>query len=303
MKKEENKFILWLKQKLGAQNGELSGGNCINKNDLLNFASTFNVPEKRGADSVWEGLSKRIEEETLHEITNPNKSKIWIYSIAASVALIIGLTITLSNIKEVIICERGQKLNYILPDSSVVILNADSKLSFNKYTYIWNRELYLEGEAFFMVEKGSLFEVHAQNTKTTVLGTSFNIFSRENNLEVSCKTGKVSVEINNYDDKKVLNPGYKVRLLDKEVLSEVIIVNKENIAKWQTGKFSFSKVPLSDVLLELERQFDIRIECKDCKKSSYTGHFYNDNLEEALKMICIPMQMEYKIKNSTVQLF
>lgn len=302
MKKEENKFILWLKQKLGSQNGELHDNNSLNKNDLLSFASTLKVPEGQGEESVWENLSKRIEDKKPQRITIKNKSRILIYSIAASLIVLLGLTIFLTSHETIIICERGSKLNYLLPDSSEILLNADSKISYNKFTYNWNREIKLEGEAFFKVKKGNSFKIYAQNTLTTVLGTSFNIYARGKDVEISCKTGKVSVEIPGSGNKEILTQGYKV-IARIDSLSERVSTDAKSIANWENGKFKYKRTQLSVVLEELERQFAIKINCDNCKGRYYTGHFYNKNLEEALKMITIPLELNYKIKGNTVQLY
>ena len=88
-----------------------------------------------------------------------------------------------------------------LPDSSQVILNAESKISFNKKTWDENRNVTLEGEAFFKVAKGKRFTVATESGIITVLGTQFNVENRKNFFEVTCYEGLVSVTYNNKETK------------------------------------------------------------------------------------------------------
>lgn len=303
MKIEQNKFVVWLKRKLGTQKGEFLNSDNLSQKELMNFASSLNVPEENERHSIWEKLSDKIEEANSISKPQRNKSRFIIYSIAASIAILIGLTFILTTIESEIICERGQKLTYILPDSSEISLNSDSRISYNKFSYSWDREIKLKGEAFFRVKKGGTFKVHTKNTLTTVLGTSFNIYARQKYTEVACKTGKVKVEAKDLDDEQILTSGYKVKLKIDGSLSEKTEVAAKNIANWENGKFIFKKSPIEDVIEELERQFAIKIVCENCQDRYYTGHFYNNNLEEAMKMVCIPLQMRFKIKGEIVQFY
>jgi len=58
-----------------------------------------------------------------------------------------------------------------------VVLNSKSTISFNKTDWKNNRQLTLDGEAYFKVEKGSTFTVNTNNGSVTVLGTQFNVNS------------------------------------------------------------------------------------------------------------------------------
>ena len=92
----------------------------------------------------------------------------------------------------------GQKLKgHILPDSTFVSLNADSKISYPAKFSASKREVYLEGEAFFDVKRdvNRPFLIYANGSTTEVLGTSFNVnaYPSENIVEISVVTGKVAV--------------------------------------------------------------------------------------------------------------
>jgi len=194
----------------------------------------------------------------------------------------------------------GEQLAVTLPDGSSVTLNAASSISFHKGTWQEKREVILRGEGFFEVEEGEQFTVKTSLGSVSVLGTSFNVQERENLLNVACYTGKVRVQ-NEYKVSQTLTPGKKIRV-EQEKVSLDDFVPEETIA-WRKGIFRFDDIPLNIVLDELKRQYGINIELKaNIKNRRYSGSFTKDDLEGALKMICLPMELKYKIAedNSTV---
>ncbi len=105
--------------------------------------------------------------------------------------------------------EPGQKLSFHLEDGTKVILNAGSKIWYPSNFNIHEREVILEGEAFFEVSKDASrpFRIVTESVVTTALGTSFNInaFPSNENIEIALVTGKVSVE-------GIIQSGNKTRL-------------------------------------------------------------------------------------------
>ena len=74
------------------------------------------------------------------------------------------------------------------------------------------RDLTLEGEAYFKVQKGQTFSVNTTDGVVKVLGTHFNVKQRNNYFEVNCYEGLVSVTYNNETVK--LPPGKTFRLIN-----------------------------------------------------------------------------------------
>ncbi|MEM9052122.1 MAG: FecR domain-containing protein [Bacteroidota bacterium] len=110
-------------------------------------------------------------------------------AVAASVLVILSLSIFLFTGSESFETDILQQEFVALPDGSEVQLNSSSTLAFNKRNFEDERELDLKGEAFFEVKKGVKFTVTTDNGAVEVLGTSFNVNSREERLEVICYTG------------------------------------------------------------------------------------------------------------------
>jgi transmembrane sensor len=211
-------------------------------------------------------------------------------SIAASITLIAVVFFGFG--PTTISTQLGETSVYVLPDNSTVTLNADSKISFNKIKWFFNREVALEGEAFFKVTKGSDFTVTSEKGRVTVLGTTFNVNARPGTYEVSCFTGKVSVIAG--DESIILTKGLHTRL-EESGLSNAQPFDTEK-STWREGDFYFESARLADVINELERQFGVEIDFEGDSARTYTGYFSNKNLDAALAMVFKPMALTYTIQ-------
>ena len=88
--------------------------------------------------------------------------------------------------------------NIMLSDGTNVQLNAGSTLSYSKDYNSGNREVFLNGEAYFNVTKNHVpFIVSTDYAQVTVLGTKFNVRSRSDGFEAGVNEG--SVEVTNND--------------------------------------------------------------------------------------------------------
>lgn len=140
----------------------------------------------------------------------------------------------------------------LLADSSVVILNGNSSISYNSdISNIQNREITLEGNAFFKIKKKAdhrSFTVHTNSISIAVLGTEFNVDARSRATAIVLTTGKVKVSAdNNYSTAVYMRPGEKVQL---DTLHHAFIKSTTNTllyAAWTEGKWNFSSTSLLDI--------------------------------------------------------
>ena len=187
-----------------------------------------------------------------------------------------------------------------LPDNSEVILNAASKLTLNEKKWADKRTLTLEGEAFFKVQKGQTFSVATSAGVIRVLGTQFNVKERKGYFEVNCYEGLVSVTYTNGTIK--LAPGKTFRIINGSIQN----VEDFNAKKpsWIQQESSFNRIPLDQVIAELERQYDIKIKAKGIDTSKlFTGSFTHNDKKIALEAVTIPLQLSYKIDGKTVIIY
>ena len=223
----------------------------------------------------------------------------YIVRIAAVLALIVTSYLFLENRDTSITTDIAQKENFLLPDESEVTLNAMSQLAYNKKGWEKERKLSLEGEAYFKVKKGSTFSVETPQGTVTVLGTQFNVFSREDQFNITCYEGLVSVA---FSDTLVKIPAGNYITIEnnKRVNNESLALNAPT---WVNNESSFENVLVTDVLAELKRQYPVTIHTELNLNKRFTGSFTHTNLTVALRSICDPLQLDFTIANNEVTLY
>ena len=195
----------------------------------------------------------------------------------------------------------GEKKEVVLPEESAVTLNAESSITYRDKSFNQDRELYLEGEAFFKVQKGSTFTVHTDYGTVTVLGTSFNVIARDGRFEVTCYTGKVKVESSPKEQQIITAGESATRSKSDKKLNRSTFEVIADTPDWMEGKFSYENQPLVDVISELERQYDINVKLEaGLKDLKYTGLFESGNLDSALYLITWPLHLKSSTKGKTV---
>jgi len=211
------------------------------------------------------------------------------------------------NIK--LIASLNANAEYSLPDSSKVWLNKNSSLNYNQD--FKNRVVYLIGEAYFEVQKqnGEPFTIHAGNTKTVVLGTSFTVKTDSENksVEVIVLAGKVSLEkqeekANQTESKVILNPGEK-GLYNENNKSVSIEKNKDlNFLAWKTKTLQFVNSNFSDVVSILSKYYgrEIFVNTESIHNCTLTSTHQNQELNEVLEELQILLNLEYQIKENKV---
>jgi len=185
---------------------------------------------------------------------------------------------------------RGEKLKLLLPDSSVVYLNAMSKLSFPKrFEHGKKREIKLEGEAFFEVkhDAGRPFIVHSGTLQTRVLGTSFNInaYSDSKTYSVSVRTGKVGVSETNKDQQKQLSLLLPGKHLVYNLASKKYTIMEQRATdfnSWTTNRFIFNNETLGNILTSLKRSYlvDFKVNSTRLLSCRFNATFTNQNIKE-----------------------
>lgn len=255
---------------------------------FLSKIETAKIPFKRDMAAVRQKITAVADDATTDDkVFSLNRSLI---GIAASVLLLIAVGWWfLAPANDVLLATTDVKLKTAtLPDNSEITLNADSYVSYDKE---WNRTLSLSGEAFFKVTKGKAFTVLTDIGKVQVLGTSFNVFARNNHFIIACKTGKVEVTINSSDIKKILSPGDVIQYDSKEV--KALTINPEQIGSWSSGLFQYKSFPVKEVFKEIGRQFDVEISVNSDINKKFTGYFKNTKLDSALRSVCLPLNLTF----------
>ncbi len=254
--------------------------------DRLLENASFNY--SRSKDDVWNVLKEKMDTEVEKEAPVVPVFSQWArMGIAAAIALLLLAGIGSGFYTVDIEANAGQTRNIELPDGSKVQLNSETTLSYKPIAWYWNRTATLEGEAFFEVVRGSTFSVTSSQGTTSVLGTSFNIYSRGNDYQVFCETGKVSVEVN--DDLVILDPGQMANVDPKMGLVKQENVRKEYVLSWTLNKFIYNTTALAKVVDDIERHYDVDVQMDINNPTNYyyTGIFDRSiDAESALEIVC-----------------
>ena len=259
--------------------------------------SSFKPPFKKTKNEVWDEMISKIESRSKLKTSKIITLNRKFYYAAASLLIFLAFTWLLADkTHQNIYVEKGKVKEIILPDNSVVLINSDSHLSYSMLTWNFVRKVKLDGEAYFKVEKGKEFIVTTSIAQVQVLGTEFNTYSRGKLFETKCFSGKVQVK--NKENEIVLTKGNACRIDRRISESNQFGFDPINNKDWREGDFFFEKQSLSFVFNELSRQFNVEIILPESvKERLYTGYFSNQNLEDALKTVCLPMQLSYKINH------
>lgn len=257
--------------------------------EIIEEAQRFNGDTNVKVAS-FETLDKKLADKNSRSIN-------WIKVLTSLAAiLIVGLALfTLINKDQISSFKTNiaQNETISLPDNSIVNLNELSELTYNTSNWDDNRTLDLNGEAYFDVEKGKQFDVNTNFGKVSVLGTEFNVLSRDSIFKVSCYEGLVQVTYNNKDVK--LPAGTEFMLASgKDTKSSITIAEP----RWLKNMSVFENAPFKEVINELEKQYNVKVQHSPNLLVNFTGVFEHDNLENAIKSITKPLNLTYTIQNN-----
>ena len=248
---------------------ELSNDSKINSD--LPFGFRGKPVDNRLQEENWKAVEAAIghSEEVAANVTGETDRRVipWgrIFMAAASLmAIVFGIWYIGARTGRPQIAEiktgYGEIKNILLPDSSVVILNANSSMRIPQQwtTDKDSRQVWLEGEAYFQVQKkpslSQKFVVHTSRVDVEVLGTKFNVNTRRQHSIVSLEEGKVQLSVHgnieSVMEKKlpmIVRPGQVVVVDD----SRKATVNEDKDVAvhsgWSRNSFHFDNTSLGEI--------------------------------------------------------
>lgn len=224
----------------------------------------------------------------------------WI-GVAAAVVLMLGAaTFYLASRADKVEAGYAQRQEVRLPDASEVVLNAGTELRYRGDRWDVKRLVELQGEAFFKVAKGETFTVETGSGSVTVLGTQFNVLQRGDFFVVSCYEGLVRVDAQGTSVELPAGTSYRL-VAGKGQKTEITPANGPS---WIHSESTFNSMPLSYVLEEFQRQYDMEVETRQVNTSqTFTGTFSNTNMNLALESISAPFQLTFEVTGNKVLLY
>lgn len=245
----------------------------------------------KSAKQIWEERFEALEDDSPAadkggKVVGIRSRAMLIVSIAASLLFVISAT-ALFYTKD-FSAEMGQNRIVHLPDGSLAELASGTDMSYRPLIWFMAPKVEMEGEAYFSGKHKEGFTVRTEQGNVKVIGTSFNVRTYDNSLVVSCIDGKVVVK-GMTSDAVTLTKDMQTTISSGGVTTG-FITDRECVVGWTKGVFSFTDKPLSDVLKDVERYFDVKVAAPDgIDTLRYTGRFTRDKSpQEVLDIIGQP---------------
>jgi ferric-dicitrate binding protein FerR (iron transport regulator) len=236
--------------------------------------------------------------------------KVALYT-AIAASLLVAVSIVLFNLlnhqpasplAQVTRAAQQQVVHDTLPDRSVVILNSYARISHPPAFAAAEREVQLDGEAWFNVtpNKAQPFVITTGPVRIKVVGTSFNVRNSASQIEVAVKTGVVRMLYNT--DSITIQAGQKGVYHTTEhrlYLSNTYDINE---LAYATRIFNFENATLKNIAAQLEKAYGITVVIENEKLAACTlsSTFENKPLDYIFDVLSMTLNIQYRIVNKTV---
>lgn len=273
---------------------------CENKEEYIRLSKVFMASKSSNrmnfnVEQAWNKVDSKL---TKAKILKINQFRHY-FAYAACIAIVLGISLFFmkkgGNEETLFTNTTSSLLSVVLPDSSRVTLYPQAKVIYLEDTKVKQRKTRLEGKAFFKVKpnKEHPFIVNNNETSIRVLGTSFmvdgvarsetSIFVREGVVQVSTDTDKVILKA----DEQAVSNGEKIvksHIENSELLFDNHIIQK-----------AYKNRPLSQVISDIEQEFDIQISINDSIKDiRISTKLKFVNIDEILSEISYICNIQYK---------
>lgn len=265
-------------------------------------------------DEEWSKLEKRLQLNQTEKTSSilkferkTSKKEInfaqnrWIayYAIAAVLVLFIGVTFFIGDNQIIESTQFAETKSVILPDGSEVKLNNDSKIIYGKEFSEKDRIVTLRGEAFFSVVKNqNPFFVETENASLQVLGTEFNVWARNEETRIIVSEGKVSLRSAGSEEDEGLVLTANQMAVKQQGQTPVLLASSIDAAArigWLENRIVFDETNLKEVVEELMRTYDVKIELSNSKlmELSISGSFEKKPIDQILEAICLTLDLQF----------
>ena len=280
---------------------------------IWEVSKNVQLPPIPNKDIVWERLIQEIEihQDEAEKIMLKKRKSFWASWIDTllkrRLALAYGLIILILSplaydafSKKQVNTSAAQKESILLADGTKVILNSESELTYNRNYNKSNRSVHLVGEAYFSVEKGEIpFNVKTPHGEISVLGTSFNVRTRNDGFEVGVNDGEVQVS----NENRILNlsKGQLLNVKSEFISSNISQIPIDQYPDWLNRKFYCNETTLESLCLEIERTFDIKINFTNpsLKSLTITGLIEASDLDNVLHTVSTLTKHKFKLAGGT----
>ena len=264
------------------------------------------VPDK---EIVWARLIQQIEmsqtEVSAHKIDRKSYWGTWlninyrtkaILAFSFIVLILSPISYNFYHTKN-LYTNAAQEKTLLLSDGTKIVLNSESKITYDRDYNKKNRSVKLVGEAYFIVKKGDLpFNIQTSHGEVSVLGTSFNVRSRDEAFEVGVNDGKVQVVSG--QNKIHLSKGELIDVRSNFRVNDIGQISLDNYPDWLNQKLYCNETTLEELCSEIERTFNIQMHFlnPNIKKLTVSGLIEASDLNNVLHTMSLLTKHEFKLE-------
>lgn len=276
-----NNHQTWEKwaSRLHGEEGEPEGDPSENENERKEWEKMTKIYAAReevghvlnfkSSDKAWKEIKKRLSYSWQAELMK--YAAVFILAAGISGVAFWQINSSSGNKFTTVMSPNGQISTVSLSDGTTIWLNSGSELKYNDHFNDQNREVFLDGEAFFSVtkDKRKPFVVHVGEAEVIVTGTEFNVqaYGNESAIETTLIEGKV--QFHSPSSEIDMLPGQHILFTKATGKIETTRVDPAEYTAWKGGKIYFNNESLENLVLQLERWYEVKFAFENGRIRSY----------------------------------
>ena len=204
--------------------------------------------------------------------------------------------------------EFGETKEVVLPDGSTVVLNANSSISYRDWSPNEDREIDLNGEAFFTVvhtAQDQKFVVRSRGVGVEVLGTTFNVNNRRGKTQVVLESGKVLLKLPEQPLSATaaslkMKPGDLVEVSEDDKKVTKRVVNPEKYAAWTQDVLLFDNVSLREVFEVIQDTYGYHVTVEDqgIEEKMFEAEIASGDIDLIIEILAKSFNLEITKRNN-----
>jgi ferric-dicitrate binding protein FerR (iron transport regulator) len=257
---------------------------------------------------TWESISNKIQP-SIHVAPSGNKRRLaWSMVTICAVAVAIIIPGILPSTPYTYTTGYGQMATVFLPDSSQIVLNANSVVKVTEGNWMRPRTIEIDGESFFHIRKRPSFRglrscrVVTPHATINVTGTQFHVISRQNKAEIFLEEGGIYLSDIPGVAQLTLQAGDVVKIDREKRTVSKSTADADTYNAWRQGFLQFDQTPLSDVFNTLQDQYGYTLDIQEITiiNKTFSGKVPSDTPEILLRAIAETFDISVELRKNTL---
>lgn len=290
---------------------------CLESEDVSRAFDEYAFEKWQNAGSEMpKGVKDEIRRKLLTEIKSPKRVhrlrflKYMAGAACIAIALVAGFLAGKGvRVEESVfecIAANGQKSTVALPDGTKVMLNSGSSLRYSSSYNLHNRDIELNGEAYFEVarKENIPFIVSAKQMTVEALGTKFNVRAYNSEPEIVATLVEGCVRASAGGKEMIMHPAEEISFDKKSgEMKKYAAPNKGHLIPWRDNELYFNGKTLREIGVILERMYNVNVFFEDdsIMEYSYTGLVRNSSLNNVLDLITATSPVEAQMYSNNLK--